>query len=136
MEGANELLNHLKGRYKLAIATGAHPAVLRERVMPKFHVPDVFDQIMFGYELDDPGKNKPHPYMLETILKNTGCIPSEAVFVGDAKNDVLMARSAGVEPIVVLTGHLSRPQAEELNVKHIIADVTLLGSELAIELRE
>lgn len=126
VEGANELLKRLKGHYKLAVATGAHPAILRERVMPKFQVPDVFDQIMFGYELDDSSKNKPHPYMLETILKNTGCSPAEAIFVGDAKNDVVMARNAGVEPVVVLTGHLNRQQAEELGIKHIIGDVTKL----------
>lgn len=42
-----------------------------------------------------------------------------------------MAWNAGVEPIAVLTGHLTRLQAEELGVKHIIDDVTLLENELA-----
>ncbi|MBU4245864.1 MAG: HAD hydrolase-like protein, partial [Nanoarchaeota archaeon] len=45
-------------------------------------------------------------------------------YVGDAKNDVLMARNARIEPIVVLTGHLSKSEAEVLKVKHIIPDVT------------
>ena len=130
VKGANELLNRLKINYTLAISTGAHPTVLQKRIMPKFKVPDVFTEIMFGYEIDDPEKNKPHPYMLETIMERTGCKPEESIFVGDAKNDVMMARNAGVEPIVVLTGHLSRQQAEELAVNHIIEDVTRLETVL------
>lgn len=130
VDGSNELLNRLKNKYTLAISTGAHPTVLRKRVMPKFGVPDVFSEIMFGYELDDPDKNKPHPYMLETILERTGYLPQEAIFVGDAKTDVMMARNAGIEPVVVLTGHLSRPEAEELAVDHIIQDVSELESAL------
>lgn len=50
--------------------------------------------------------------------------------MGDAASDMQMARNAGVTPVAVLTGHLSRQQAEELGVKHIIENVTLLEGEL------
>lgn len=33
-------------------------------------------------------------------------------------------RAAGIEPIVVLTGHLDRQEAKQLNVRHIVKDVT------------
>jgi phosphoglycolate phosphatase-like HAD superfamily hydrolase len=128
--GANELLKDLRKGYKLAISTGAHPKILREQVFPKFSVPGVFSEIMFGYELDDPEKNKPHPHMLEIIMQRLDCKPAETIYVGDARNDVLMARGAGVEPVVVLTGHLSDAQAKELDVKYIISDVTKLLSIL------
>lgn len=124
VDGANELLLRLKENYTMAIATGAHPVILRERVMPKFNVPDVFSQIFSAYEIDDPEKCKPHPYMLEEILRVHGCKPEEAVFVGDAKTDVQMGFDADVTPIVVLSGHLNREQAEELGVKYIVDDVT------------
>ena len=68
--------------------------------------------------------------MLEKIMEAQDVLPSETVMVGDAENDVLMARSAGVEPVVVLTGHLNRSQAEELGVKYIIDNVSLLQSVL------
>jgi len=42
-----------------------------------------------------------------------------------------MARSAGVTPIVVLTGHLDREEARELGMEHIVEDVTLVEGELA-----
>ncbi len=131
VEGANELLVELSKTYQLAVATGAHPEVLKNQVMPKFQVPDVFAQIISGYELDDADKNKPHPFMLETIMETQGFTPAETLFIGDAKSDVQMAHNAGVEPIVVLTGHLARSQAEELQVKHIIDDVTKLPSVLS-----
>jgi len=130
VEGANELLLRLKDKYKLAIATGAHPVVLRERVMPRFNVPDVFDQIISGYDIDDPRKQKPHPYMLEEILSAQHVASDEAILVGDAKSDVQMARNAKVEPVVVLTGHLSKCEAEQLAVKHVIDTVAELEAVL------
>ncbi len=130
VEGANQLLERLKRNYLLAIATGAHPRVLKEEVMPKFHVPDVFVQVISGYDIIEPNKQKPHPFMLDEIMKTQNSLPSETLFVGDAKSDVQMARNAGVEPVVVLTGHLARNKAEELGVKYIINDVTQLEQVL------
>lgn len=127
VNGANNTLKELSKDYTLTIATGAHPDILKNQVMPKFDVPiEVFSQIESVYDIDDPEKHKPHPYMLQKIMKHQGFMPNETIFVGDARSDVQMARSARVEPVVVLTGHLNRQQAQELNVKHIIPDVTHL----------
>jgi phosphoglycolate phosphatase-like HAD superfamily hydrolase len=41
-----------------------------------------------------------------------------------------MAWNAGIEPIAVLTGHMTREQAKKLGVKHIIDNVALLETEL------
>jgi phosphoglycolate phosphatase-like HAD superfamily hydrolase len=129
--GSHDLLRRLANKYILAIATGAHPKVLHDLVMPKFHVPDVFSQIITIYDLDDMDHAKPHPYIVEKIMATQGKQPEETVLVGDAQSDMEMAWNAGVEPVAVLTGHLSRQEAEELGVKHIIENVTLLEDELA-----
>jgi len=50
--------------------------------------------------------------------------------VGDAENDVQMARNAGIEPIVVLTGHLNKDKAESLGVENILPDITHLSNIL------
>jgi phosphoglycolate phosphatase-like HAD superfamily hydrolase len=120
----------LAKRYKLAVATGAHPHILRERLMPKFNIPDVFAYIISVYDLDDPAHGKPHPFMPNKIMEAEGVTPAETVLVGDATGDMQMAWNAGIEPIAVLTGHLNREQAEKLGVKHIIDNVTLLEPEL------
>jgi len=98
--------------------------------MPKFAVPNVFAQIISGYDIDDPEKHKPHPYMLQEIMRTQKVGAEETVYVGDAKKDVQMARNANVRPIVVLTGLLSRKQAEALGVKDIIPTVSTLDQVL------
>lgn len=129
--GSAELLENLASTYKIALATGAHPKVLREQVFPKFNIPDVFSQIITAYDLEDPTHAKPHPYIGRTIMQTLDVEPARTVMVGDAKNDVLMSNAIGVTPIVVLTGHLNREQAQELGVEHIIPNVTHLPQVLA-----
>lgn len=122
--GSQSMLENLAKNYKLAVATGGHPDILKERIIPKFKIPDVFSQILTIYDIDDIVHAKPHPYMLNKILETQEISPHETIMVGDAANDVTMARNAGVTPVVVLTGHLNRPQAEGLQVSHITDTVT------------
>jgi len=123
IDGVNELLIRLKGKYKLAVASANKNDMIKDKIIPKFNIPNIFDQIV---TVDDApvGKSKPDPYMLQLILKKQGVSNKEALFIGDAKNDVLMAKNAGVEPVVVLTGLISKTQAEALGVKYILSDVT------------
>ncbi|SRR5258708_28297537 len=130
LPGTNELLKRLSTKYVLAIATGNQQKMLKERIFPHFHIPDVFSQILTSHDIEDQEMTKPHPYMLETIMKRQGVTPEETVFVGDAKTDVQMAFNAHITPIVVLTGHLSKEEAEKLEVKHIILDITHLEAVL------
>lgn len=124
--GVNNLLNKLRQKYMLAVATANQQKML-SIIIDTFGIPNVFSQIITAHDKDiPPDKTKPHPYMLQLILEKHKIKPSEAIYIGDAENDVLMARNAGVEPIVVLTGHLSRKEAEMLGVKHILPDVTAL----------
>ena len=123
VRGVNELLIRLKGKYKLAVASANKYDMIKDKIIPKFNIPNVFDQIV---TVDDAptGKSKPDPYMLQLILQTQGVSNKNAIFIGDAKNDVLMAKNAGVEPVVVLTGLISKTQAEALGVKYILSDVT------------
>jgi HAD superfamily hydrolase (TIGR01509 family) len=128
--GTQRFLQNLATKYKLAVVTGGHPSVLKQQIFPRFHIPDVFTAVVTIYDLDDPELVKPHPFMARKIMKDTGVTPQETVVVGDGKSDVQMARNAGVEPLVVLTGLLTREEAEGLGVRHIIDNVTLLEPEL------
>ena len=128
--GVIELLNRLNQKYILAVATGLNSTIMKERVIPKFKVPNVFSQIISTYDIEDPKNHKPSPYIANEILKKHGVLPGEALLVGDAENDVLMAQSANIIPVVVLTGHLIKTEAEQLNVKYIINDVTQIEKVL------
>lgn len=70
--GGQEFLSDLSKRYKLAVATGAHPKILRERLFPKFAIPSVFTEVITIYDLDDPTHAKPHPFMPNKIMEMTG----------------------------------------------------------------
>jgi len=130
IEGSIELITELSKNYKLAIASGVNPRILKQKIFTKFSIPDVFSEIITVYDLDDPEKAKPHPFIVEEIMKRQGVKPNETIVVGDAQNDVKMAQAAGTTPVVVLTGHLNRAQAEEMGVKYIIDKVTDLPKVL------
>lgn len=128
--GAIELLYYLNKKYILAVATGLNSTIMKERVIPKFKVPNVFSQIISTYDIEDPKNHKPSPFIANEILKHHGVLPDEALLVGDAENDVLMAQSANIIPVVVLTGHLNKEEAKKLNVKYIIDNVTKINKVL------
>ena len=124
--GAKEKLEELRKTYKLAIATGMDGVLFREHILPRFGMQDFFQYIISSSELPDPSRGKPFPDMVLKILKELGISANEAVMVGDAKGDVLMARAANVEPVVVLTGQLTKEEAVELGVLKIMPNVSQL----------
>jgi phosphoglycolate phosphatase-like HAD superfamily hydrolase len=123
VKGTLELLQRLSKSYTLCIATGLNPRILKERIMPKFNIPPIFSQIISSYEIMDTDKQKPYPFMVNELLLKQKIKPAEAIVVGDAKGDVMMARAAGVTSVVVLTGNLNQKEAEDLKVNYIIKDV-------------
>jgi phosphoglycolate phosphatase-like HAD superfamily hydrolase len=128
--GSPAKLSQWAKKYKLCIATGIHPKLLKERIIPRFKFPDVFAQVISTYDIEEVKNQKPSPYMIKHILETQKVKPEQAIFVGDAKSDVAMALGAKVTPVVVLTGHLTREEGEKLGVKHIINDVTELDTVL------
>lgn len=124
VEGVGELLIKLSKKYRLAIATGNEPIMIK-KIMEMFHIPQVFCQTVTVYDKEVPaGKGKPDPFILELIMKKQDVQPHETILIGDAVNDMRMARNAKVEPIAVLSGHLHEAEAIDLGVKYIIKDVT------------
>lgn len=130
VDGSHDLLDRLAGKYKLALSSGIHPKMLKSEVMPKLGIPDVFSHVITAYDLEDISLAKPNPFTAHHIMDKAGHGPDETLVVGDAKNDVLLAKNAKVDPVVVLSGHLSREEAEELGVRYIIEDVTKLEEVL------
>ncbi len=59
-----------------------------------------------------------------------GLAAQETLCVGDAKSDVSMARSCGIEMAVVLTGALDRHGAEALDVNWILDSLADLPNML------
>ena len=75
-----------------------------------------FKQIVSSHNIKDPKKTKPHPYMVKLILEKQRVKPEEALLVGDSRQDILMAKAAGLRTVAVLTGHLTKKEAKDLKV--------------------
>ena len=96
-EGVVQSLEAFRAQgYHLAVATGKARRGL-DRVLKAHGWEDYFDITRAA----DETASKPHPLMLEQILAHCGVTPREALMVGDASFDLLMARNAGIDSVAV-----------------------------------
>jgi HAD superfamily hydrolase (TIGR01509 family) len=96
--GAQTLLAALNRKYDLGLVTsGDRDRVLRQ--LREFRLLRLFSARVCG---GDTVNKKPHPEPLQTALRAMGREPQNCVYVGDTREDVQMARSAGVQTIGVM----------------------------------
>lgn len=134
ISGSVQLLGRLASKHTLALATAAEPNVLN-KTLDHFEIPKgTFSEIITSYDVD-PTRVKPDPFTLYEIMKRTRKSRSQTAMVGDSSPDVQMARAAGVDMLVVLTGHIGKnlEQLDELKIdeKSIIEDVTQLEEAIS-----
>ncbi|RRQ22941.1 HAD family hydrolase [Thiohalobacter thiocyanaticus] len=55
---------------------------------------------------DTVSKNKPHPAPLLHACEQTGSLPGQCLYVGDAERDIQAGRAAGMHTLVALFGYL------------------------------
>ncbi|TWR92661.1 HAD-IA family hydrolase [Pseudomonas saxonica] len=82
--------------YRLAVATGKARRGL-DRVLKANGWEDFFDITRAA----DESASKPDPLMLNQILAHCDVRPGQALMVGDASFDLLMARNAGIDSVAV-----------------------------------
>ncbi len=85
--------------HKLAVATGKSRRGL-DRVLSNLRMECFFD----ASRCADETKSKPHPLMLQQLLKELRVERSDAVMIGDTSFDLEMAANAGIESIAVSYG--------------------------------
>ncbi len=104
-EGVSELLEKLKeeGKYNLVVVSNKLVNITKTLVNEMFL--DVFDYI----EGDREGQNKkPHPDMINNVIKNTGYDLSKSIVIGDSSVDLEMGNNVGVKTILVTWGFRER----------------------------
>ncbi len=100
LDGAVETLEALKeDGFMLALATSKVDYVVRP-LLEKIGLHQYFD-VVRGSEGE---KQKPHPFVLEYIMHETGTSRDRTATVGDTVVDIETARNAGVYSIIVTTG--------------------------------
>ncbi|MEU6843355.1 HAD family hydrolase [Streptomyces sp. NPDC046716] len=118
-EGAADLLRRLHGEgWAVVLATsagGSELGALRGAI-------DADDVITAIASADDVRAGKPAPDPVEHALSLADARAGESVFVGDSVWDMRAARRAGVTPVALLSGGVSRAALEEAGAAQVYAD--------------
>jgi phosphoglycolate phosphatase len=96
--GARRVLERLAQHYRLGLVTSGSAWRVRAQ-LHKLSLSSLFSARVFG---DEASRRKPHPAPIRLALRRIGCPPGACVYVGDAPEDVAMARRAGVAVVGVI----------------------------------
>jgi phosphoglycolate phosphatase-like HAD superfamily hydrolase len=129
--GADRTLQELAQRHALSAITGMNAENLKT-LLARFHLRHLFRHALSTSETNEPEKQKSTGYHLGQLLEQERLAPDEVLCVGDAIPDVQMARRQQVPIVVVLTGHLTEPQARDLGVQGILPSVAHLPRWLGV----
>ena len=121
-DGVLAMLQQLKARHHwLAVATGKSRRGLDE-ALRSAELHGVFD----GSRTADETAGKPHPRMLQELMRQFGVEPVRTLMVGDTTHDLQMALNAGCASVGVSYG-AHEPQAfhelRPLHVAHSVAEL-------------
>jgi phosphoglycolate phosphatase len=115
------------GGFALAICTNK-PEQATRRILAALGLERHFAAVIGGDSV--PGRPKPDPAMVLAVVDRLGVAPDEAVMVGDAPNDVLAARAAGL-PVLLRRGGYTAVPAEELGADAVFENFAELAAAIA-----
>jgi len=110
LPGVRKVILRLKKRgYRLAVASN-RPTRFSLILMKHLGLRGAFDYVLCADRLR---YRKPHPQIINRILRRFRLKPSEAAFVGDMVIDAQAGRRAGVMTVIVTTGSHRRQEIKE-----------------------
>jgi HAD superfamily hydrolase (TIGR01509 family) len=119
LPGARAAVRILERRFVLGLVTAGSRGRVRKQLR-EFGLDGLFSVRVFS---EDSPRKKPNPAPLQIALKLLRARPDECVYVGDAPEDIEMARRAGVRAIGVLgpfpTGERIRAAEPDLLLRSI-----------------
>lgn len=89
--GLVDLLKQAQACYHTALATNR--TVSTRQVLAHFHIEEYFDLVVSASDVSFP---KPHPEIMELIMKTFKVAPEQILFVGDSSVDEAFAKATGV----------------------------------------
>jgi len=118
-DGVLELLADLKGRHHwLAVATGKSRRGLDE-VLRTVQLHGMFD----ASRTADETAGKPHPLMLQELMREFGVEPERTLMIGDTTHDLQMALNAGCASVGVSYGAHEPEAFHALRPRHVAHSV-------------
>ena len=101
---------------KMAVASNK-PSIYSRTILENFELNPFFEAC---YGPDVVKQAKPHPAMLEGLMKELNADKRETLYVGDMVIDVETARNAGVPVALIATGGNSSDELRSLNPDYFI----------------
>ena len=118
-EGVLPLLSDLKSRHHwVTVATGKSRAGLNQ-ALEAVELQGLFD----GSRTADETAGKPHPLMLQELMREFGVEPERTLMVGDTTHDLQMALNAGCASLGVSYGAHEPDAFHALQPRHIAHSV-------------
>ena len=121
--GMRELLDDLAATPEnlLCVATGKS-----RRGLDALFKSSGLEGLFISEQVSDHHPSKPHPSMLEAVLRDTGCEAGQAVMIGDTSFDMEMARNAGISGLGVSWGYHAPGALIEAGSGEVVDDAAAL----------
>jgi len=117
LPGAVSLLTYLKKKgYKLAVASN-RPSRFSWILIRHLKLKKYFDYVLCADKLRH---RKPHPDILNRVMRRFSLRAQQALYVGDMHIDVETGRRAGVKTVIVTTGSSSEKEVKKERPYRII----------------
>ena len=107
--GIDDLLQKLKGKVRLAVVSNKDNDLTNKIISKEF--PNCFDFIQGSY-LDHP--KKPHPYLINKIIKENNLNRDDCLYIGDTNVDKESADNAGLPYLLVNYGYRTKEELEKM----------------------
>ncbi|OGX07951.1 MAG: hypothetical protein A2Z88_04740 [Omnitrophica WOR_2 bacterium GWA2_47_8] len=124
LPGAKAVLEFLAKRNYILTVASNRPTYSTRIIARRLKMEKYFKYIICA---DKIKKFKPHPGLLQNILKKFSVSPSQALYVGDMALDVQTGRRAKVKTVAVLTGSSTRKEISRDKPFKIIRNVSHLS---------
>jgi len=123
MPGAITVLSRLKKRGKILAVASNRPSLYTNILLTRLKLKKYFKLVCCGDELKDL---KPHPKMINTIIKRFKVNKQEAVYIGDMDIDLETAKRAGIDAVFITTGSSSLKDVLKYKDKKVISNLEKL----------
>ena len=120
-----EALGRLSRVYRLAVLSNTFRFAF-ERFFPA-HLARLFSATLFYEEVTEP---KPSPAPMRSVMDTLGLGKDECCYVGDAVEDIQMAKAAGVRAFSLTTGACDAAELERAGADWVGPDLAALADRL------
>jgi len=118
-EGVKKLIDDLSDEFILTVATNAN-SNFAKKMLSHLEIEKYFKTIV-GY--DSVNKPKPHPEMINKILENYNIKQKDAQLIGDSHKDVMAAKNAGVDWVLVNWGFSNYEDGAIENIQELEKEI-------------